>query len=180
MANSELVLGQTGGNWLDTQQLIAPVFFSLVASTPLNSGNLFIYNNTLYKATADIAQDAPIIISGSGANAVETDNVANTEKKLTVMNVEYVGSGNVSLNADTFAEVTLTSNTTISATDYYVGGVNRMWGNTGTTRPEILITAISVPSPTSLSIVIYNPSTQAKTVNKGSIRINVAWIKKNV
>lgn len=55
------------------QQMIAPILSSLVApSGGLASGEQFIYNGLLYKATAAIAQDGTITING---NCELADNV---------------------------------------------------------------------------------------------------------
>lgn len=72
MASTEMDY-MNAGNWLNTQQLIAPVFLSLVATTPLKKNELFIYDNQLYKVTADIAQNDPIVV-GTNAKLANTIN----------------------------------------------------------------------------------------------------------
>ena len=69
------IIRQDYGNLADmaTQQLLAPIFPTLVATKAVSKDGLFIINNTLYKATADIAQDAQIVV---GTNAELASTIA--------------------------------------------------------------------------------------------------------
>lgn len=52
-----------------TQHMLAPIFFSLVATKAINKGELFIFNNELYKTLIDLAVGDEIIIGdGTGVN----------------------------------------------------------------------------------------------------------------
>ena len=67
------IIRQDYGNLADmaTQQLLAPIFPTLVATKAVSKDGLFIINNTLYKATANIAQDAQIVV-GTNASLAST------------------------------------------------------------------------------------------------------------
>jgi hypothetical protein len=62
----------------NTQQMIAPIQTTLVASKTYTVGEQFIYNGLLYKATAAIAQAGTIIIDGNCALADSvTEQISN-------------------------------------------------------------------------------------------------------
>ena len=65
------IIRQDYGNLADmaTQQLLAPIFPTLVATKAVSKDGLFIINNTLYKATADIVQNAQIVVGTNAALA---------------------------------------------------------------------------------------------------------------
>ena len=56
-----------------TRSMLAPIFPTLVATKAVSKDGLFIINNTLYKATADIAPDAQIVV---GTNAELASTIA--------------------------------------------------------------------------------------------------------
>ena len=59
---------QNYGSFADmaTQHMLAPILDNLVADEDFNSGELFIFNNELYKATTNISEGDPITIGPSG------------------------------------------------------------------------------------------------------------------
>ena len=66
-----MIKSQYYGEFQDmaTQHMLAPIFFSLVATKAINEGGLFIFNNELYKALTDLAVGDEIVIGdGTGAN----------------------------------------------------------------------------------------------------------------
>lgn len=72
-----MILSENFGDLQDmaTQHMLAPVFLTPYASVALAAGDLFIYQNELYKATAAIAQNAAINF-GSGGNATAAGTLA--------------------------------------------------------------------------------------------------------
>ena len=78
--NSELVLGQTGGeSWLDTQELIAPVLFTNIANQDYYTGDQFILNGTLYKVTKVASTvGSPAIAQGDTIDITNDCVVSNT------------------------------------------------------------------------------------------------------
>ena len=61
----------TGGVKLMRSDMFAPYEATLTASQAYAIGDIFIYDNKFYKATAAIAQDGTIITSGNEANCIE-------------------------------------------------------------------------------------------------------------
>jgi hypothetical protein len=85
------------------QQMIAPILSSLVApSGGLASGDQFIYNGLLYKATASVAQGGTIVIN---SNAELADCVTKQIKKLDSTSYYDWASYLSSAETDTSAEV---------------------------------------------------------------------------
>jgi hypothetical protein len=74
----------------NAQQMIAPILSSLVApSGGLESGDQFIYNGLLYKATAAIAQGGTIIINGNCTLANSVTEQMNELETGVIVTYEY-------------------------------------------------------------------------------------------
>ena len=87
------IIKQDFGSFQDmaTQHMLAPIFPTLVATQALNIGDLFIFNNELYKATKAIASGAAISI-GTGANDNATSASTLAEEMSDVKQIAVKGS----------------------------------------------------------------------------------------
>lgn len=80
----------------DTQGMIAYVQKTLKADQAYTVGDYFIYNGKLYTATANIAKDANIVLTGTGANAELADSIQEQINDITAYtppgysNTEYL------------------------------------------------------------------------------------------
>lgn len=126
-----------------SQAMIAPVFYTYVATAEVPIGHLFIIDNTLFKATSNIAVNDPISIgTGSGDNAV----LANSATE------ELIGRINNFINPNKYLRITKT----------YTTGDIIIYSNGNIIVPQ----SFSVPSGT------YTPtltSSTSKYVNLGSV-----------
>lgn len=66
---------------MTTQHMLAPIFSGLKAEKALSKGDLFIINDTLYKATANIALNATITI---GTNAELASTISEELNRLSI------------------------------------------------------------------------------------------------
>ena len=96
-----------------TQQLLAPILFSLVSPTAFAVGDLFIFNNTLYKATATISVgDAISIGTGAGDNAVEANTLAEELSEPVINNASKLLSSSVAITPTLPSGITNVGNRT--------------------------------------------------------------------
>ena len=138
-----------------TQKLIAPVFLTNVASVALDIGDLFIINNTLYKATAAIAVDDPISVgTGSGDNAIEASTVSQELrgglKSTTTWSVAYNKAQSYIIVNFTFFHSSQTREVNIlvfkdnlESTNHYVVGTGGAFSSGGSTYDILAQVAVS-------------------------------------
>ena len=73
MAISEMdYLNAGAGNWLDTQQLIAPVLLSMVSDKAYAVGEQFIVNSVLYKITQAVSAAGVDLVVGTNCELADT------------------------------------------------------------------------------------------------------------
>lgn len=102
------IIRQDYGNLADmaTQQLLAPIFPTLVATKAVSKDGLFIINNTLYKATANIAQNAQIVVGTNASLASTISEELGKQIKVKKIALETA----VTISASAVFELTFTDN----------------------------------------------------------------------
>lgn len=96
-----------------TQQIFAPVLTSLVAPTGgLSTGDQFIYNGLLYKATVDISEGGTIVINGNAELAdcvTEQIGTSNSIINSVIARLPHLYEKTLSLQAHTQFKITRTT-----------------------------------------------------------------------
>lgn len=126
-------LGGGGGSDTDTQSMIAYVQKTLKADKAYSAGDYFIYDADLYAATASIAKDADIVLTGAGANAEQQDpsfassvyplavstlGLSSVATPVEAVSINTQGSNVMSVGNRTFVNVNLSVSGLITAKNY--------------------------------------------------------------
>ena len=85
------IIKQEYGSFTDveTQQMLAPILYSLIADRNFAIGDLFIYQNKLYKAIKAISTTDPIVI-GDGTDPSDNATAASTVSEELIGQIETI------------------------------------------------------------------------------------------